>query len=115
MLLIISATLLVVLLTIVFVIRSSFVPPKGGSVRLMWKDHHSLPSLLSRIPLILVGAIFKKEGRFYPGLKNFPETHIEVGASEYVLKRAFFETGLFPSHVANLCEANLNSVLCFLH
>lgn len=83
MILIVLGTALALVVAALFVVRSSFKPPKGGVVRLVWKDRHHLPSLVSRIPLILAGAIFKKEGTFFSGLKDFPETHIEVGASEY--------------------------------
>jgi hypothetical protein len=79
---IILGTISALLVAAIFLIRSSFVPPKGGAIKLHWKDRHHLPSLLSRIPLILVGALFKKEGRFFGSLKDFPDTHIEVGASE---------------------------------
>jgi len=84
MILIVLGSIVAILVSILFSIRSTFKPPKGGVVRLLWKDSHQLPSLVSYIPLILAGAIFKNEGRFYPGLKDFPKTHIEIGASEYV-------------------------------
>lgn len=98
--------LCIFLVTLVVVAKSLYRAPKGGVVKVTWKDRHSLPSLLSRIPLILLGAVLKKEGTFYPGLKDFPETHIEVGSSEYVSKMRFF---------GFVCPFIFNSVFLTFH
>lgn len=91
----ITGTIAVALVVIAVYVRLVlFVPPKGGVVRVSWKDRHSLPSLSSRLFLILAGALVKKEGRFHPGLKDFPETHIEIGTSEYVGKNGFSKVDL---------------------
>lgn len=92
MLLYIGGLVFVFLVAFGFYVKSLFVAPKGGVVKVHWKDRHSLPTLSSRIPLILAGALFKKEGRFYPGLADFPETHLEVGSSEYVRKTSILSS-----------------------
>jgi hypothetical protein len=105
MILIILGTLLALVVATLFVLRSSIKPPKDGVVRVQWKDRSSLPSLSSRVPLVLVGALFKKEGKFYPGFKDFPETHIEIGASECVAHRSPLRTPVFPAKIlANRTE-----------
>lgn len=81
---IILSTLAALLVATLFVLRSTIKPPKDGVVRVSWKDRHSLPSLASRVPLVLMGALFKKEGKFYSGFKDFPETHLQIGTSECV-------------------------------
>lgn len=87
MLVYITGAIAVALVFVALYAKSIFQPPKGGVVKVTWKDRHSLPTLWSRLPLILLGAMAKKEGRFYRGLTDFPETHIEVGTSEYACKR----------------------------
>jgi len=83
---IILGTVVTLVVTTLLVLRSSIKAPKDGIVRKAWANRKALPSLMSRVPHVLIGAMFKKEGRLYPGFKDFPETHFEIGSSEMEVK-----------------------------
>lgn len=101
----ILGTIAVIVVTTLLVFCASIKPSKGA-IRISYKDRNSLPSLMSRIPLVLLGAMFKKEGRLYPGFKEFPETHIEIGSSEYVRNRRWFKADEQSCRAPSIVDLN---------